>query len=191
LFSLACGGTQSGADTTEPHDDEAAAEPTEPAPAHEPPPRTTATSLAPAGAPRTLPSSTRPAPASSAASTEPFVEPVRPRRPQSPGEAAPEEDGPRFDAEIVSSRVRSVEPAITDCYLRELARDPSLQGTVNIEFRLIPEGSVVDVMVLENTVSPAVGACVASVIDALHFSPGPVGGSILYRYPFVFEQGRR
>lgn len=183
--SVGCGGSQSSGSTTaeaEPAATEAAAEP---APA--PRPRGTATPLAPTGADRTLATNPRPP---STTQPDTFVEPPRaPRGQVQTGEAT--EDGPYFDAAIVEARLHAVGGDITACYERELASHPGLHGTMNIEFRLLPSGSVVDVIAIQNSVSPTVASCVTAVIGALRFSPGPVGGSILYRYPFEFEPGRR
>ena len=94
-----------------------------------------------------------------------------------------------FDPRIVAMRIRGEATRIKRCYERELARDPTLRGTVRVEFTIMPDGQVVAVNATENSVSPVVGECVVEVLDALTFSPGPVGGSVRYRFPFVFEHG--
>ena len=179
-----CGGRQHEESTPEPPEDTS-----EPAPAPEPPARTVATPLAPAGGPRTLPSTDRATPPGSGVAMEPFVEPTRVPRVQPPG-TTPEPE-PEFDTEIVSARIQASADAITACYDRELARDPNLRGRLHIEFRLMPDGSVIDVIAIQNSLTPVVASCVTAIIGGFQFSPGPVGGSILYRYPFEFEPHSR
>ncbi|MCB9661727.1 MAG: AgmX/PglI C-terminal domain-containing protein [Polyangiales bacterium] len=94
-----------------------------------------------------------------------------------------------FDSRIVASRIRGQASAIKRCYERELARNPTLRGTVRVEFTIQTSGAVSGATATENSVSPAVGSCVTGVIGRLRFSPGPTGGSVRYRFPFVFEPG--
>lgn len=94
-----------------------------------------------------------------------------------------------FDSRIVASRIRAQSSAIKRCYERELARNPTLRGAVRVEFTIQTSGAVSGTAATENTVSPAVGSCVVGVIGRLRFSPGPTGGSVRYRFPFVFEPG--
>lgn len=78
---------------------------------------------------------------------------------------------------------------IKRCYEVELAYDRTLRGEIRVEFTIWTDGSVEGVTLSENTLSPTVGDCVASLIDGLHFTPGPIGGSVRYRFPFRFEPG--
>lgn len=94
-----------------------------------------------------------------------------------------------FDSRVVAARIRSLSTEIKRCYERELARDPHLRGAIRVEFTLTQDGWIVGTTVTENTVAPAVGECVIAVISSMHFSPGPIGGSVRYRFPFVFEPG--
>ena len=72
---------------------------------------------------------------------------------------------------------------------RRSSAPPFPATTLRIEFAIMPDGEVVAVTATENTVSPGVGECVLAVIDALTFSPGPTGGFVRYRFPFVFVPG--
>ncbi|MBK7778185.1 MAG: AgmX/PglI C-terminal domain-containing protein [Sandaracinaceae bacterium] len=94
-----------------------------------------------------------------------------------------------FDSRIVASRIRAQSSAIKRCYERELQRNPTLRGAVRVEFTIQTSGAVSGTTATENTVSPAVGSCVVGIIGRLRFSPGPTGGSVRYRFPFVFEPG--
>lgn len=98
---------------------------------------------------------------------------------------APEVDGSLDSsaiAEVVRKRIRSIQ----DCYERELKRDSSLQGKIEIEFTIGASGAVDDVRVSNNRMgSEAVADCIASRIKRWRF-PQPDGGSVTVNYPFIF-----
>lgn len=91
-----------------------------------------------------------------------------------------------YDPRRVAARVRAQQNSIRVCYDHERASSPALRGALNVEFTIEPSGSVTGVNVSENSVSPSVGRCVAAAIARLQFHPGPTGGSVRYRYSFVF-----
>jgi outer membrane biosynthesis protein TonB len=103
--------------------------------------------------------------------------------------AAPSVASGEFDSRIVASRIRGTSSRIKRCYERELAQNPTLRGGLRIEFTIMSDGSVAHTQATENTISPTVGACVVEVIASLRFTPGPTGGSVRYRFPFLFEPG--
>lgn len=98
---------------------------------------------------------------------------------------APEVDGALDSgaiAEVVRRRIRSVQ----DCYERELKRDASLAGKIEIEFTIDEEGNVEEARVSNNKMgSDAVGECIVSRIRRWKF-PKPQGGSVTVNYPFIF-----
>lgn len=94
-----------------------------------------------------------------------------------------------FDPRVVAARIRAQSEEIMLCYERELARDPRLRGAIRVEFTITMDGRVTGTTATENTVSPALGECVVALISSMYFSPGPSGGSVRYRFPFVFEPG--
>jgi TonB family protein len=107
------------------------------------------------------------------------------------GLAAPELAGlgGEFDARVVAARVRANADGIKRCYERELARNPTLGGELRIEFTILTDGSVVNLRASVNTISSVVEACVIDVLASMRFSPRPTGGSVRYRFPFLFDPG--
>ncbi|QQR89238.1 MAG: energy transducer TonB [Myxococcales bacterium] len=93
-----------------------------------------------------------------------------------------------FDSSLVVKMIRQRLGAIKACYERELKRNPSLSGKVTVEFTIQQSGSVSGAKSVENsTGDAAVAGCVVSAVQRFRFNPGPEGGSVTFRYPFVFE----
>ncbi|MBI5511205.1 MAG: energy transducer TonB [Deltaproteobacteria bacterium] len=98
---------------------------------------------------------------------------------------APEVDG-ALDSEAVAKVVRARQRMVQDCYERELKRDPTLQGKIEIEFTIGEDGRVVDAKVAANRMgSNAVGDCIISRLRSWRF-PKPNGGSVTVNFPFIF-----
>lgn len=92
-----------------------------------------------------------------------------------------------FDQGRVSSAIRARSAAFRACYERELRNNPSLAGKVTVQFTIVPAGTVSGASAVENTTgSASLGSCVVSTISRLRWNPGPDGGSVSFRYPFVF-----
>lgn len=92
-----------------------------------------------------------------------------------------------FDAATVVSMIKIKMGAIKACYERSLRQNPTVAGKVTIEFTIVPVGTVTAPTIVANTTGDeAVGQCVVATIQTLRFKPGPVGGSVVYSYPFVF-----
>ncbi len=93
-----------------------------------------------------------------------------------------------FDSQLVAREIRKRLGQIKSCYERELRRNPTLSGKVSVEFTIQESGSVSGAKAVENsTGDAAVASCVVGVISRFRFNPGPEGGSVNFRYPFVFE----
>jgi TonB family protein len=98
---------------------------------------------------------------------------------------APEVDG-ALDSEAVAKVVQGRKRMVQDCYERELKRDPTLQGKIEIEFTIGEDGRVIDAKVAANRMgSAAVGECIISRLRAWRF-PKPNGGSVTVNFPFIF-----
>ncbi len=101
---------------------------------------------------------------------------------------APEVDGsldPKEVARYVRARLRSIQ----DCYNRELKRNPSLSGKIEIEFTIGENGRVEDTEAITNKMgSSAVANCIMGRIKRWRF-PKPDGGSVTVAYPFIFTPG--
>lgn len=70
------------------------------------------------------------------------------------------------------------------CYEKELLNDPNLQGTVNVDFTIMGDGSVSQV---KASGLPPVDTCVETVFAAMRFAPPQAGGMITVHYPLVFQ----
>jgi TonB family protein len=93
-----------------------------------------------------------------------------------------------FDAALVQTQIKQRLKSITRCYESELRKNPSLSGKVTVTFTIQERGNVTDAKASENTTgSPAVADCVTRTISRFRFNPGPDGGSVTFRYPFVFQ----
>lgn len=98
---------------------------------------------------------------------------------------APEVDG-SLDGESVAKVVRARLRSIQDCYEKELKRDASLQGKIEIEFTIGSGGEVDDARISANKMgSAAVGDCIVSRVRRWRF-PAPSGGRVTVNYPFIF-----
>jgi TonB family protein len=99
--------------------------------------------------------------------------------------AAPEVDG-ALDSDAISRVVRTRKRMVQDCYERELKRDPSLSGKIEIEFTIDESGRVSEAYVSRNQMgSDAVGDCITARIRRWRF-PKPDGGSVTVNFPFIF-----
>jgi TonB family protein len=93
-----------------------------------------------------------------------------------------------FDAATVQRQIKQRLKSITRCYESELRKNPSLAGKVTVTFTIQERGNVTDARASENTTgSAAVAECVTRTISRFRFNPGPDGGSVTFRYPFVFQ----
>jgi TonB family protein len=93
-----------------------------------------------------------------------------------------------FDAGTVQRQIKQRLKSITRCYESELRKNPSLAGKVTVTFTIQERGNVTDARASENTTgSAAVADCVTRTIGRFRFNPGPEGGSVTFRYPFVFQ----
>lgn len=93
-----------------------------------------------------------------------------------------------FDAALVQRQIKQRIRSITRCYESELRKNPGLAGKVTVTFTIQERGNVTGAKATENTTgSPAVADCVTRAISRFRFNPGPDGGSVTFRYPFVFQ----
>ena len=93
-----------------------------------------------------------------------------------------------FDAALVQQQIKQRLKSITRCYESELRKNPNLQGKVTVTFTIQERGNVTNARATENsTGSPGVADCVTRTIARFRFNPGPEGGSVTFRYPFVFQ----
>ena len=103
------------------------------------------------------------------------------------GASGPEARG-TLDSRHVVRGIQARMPAIKRCYQSQLRRNPSLRGKLTVELAIEERGRVAAARALENTTgSPAVADCVMVVLQKLHIDPGPEGGTVRFKYPFIFH----
>lgn len=95
-----------------------------------------------------------------------------------------------LDSRVVIRAVRGLSRALTRCYEHQLtSRSPDLRGSVDVAFDIEESGEVSRVRAAENTTgSTELAQCAVAAFRRLpRFHPGPVGGSVSFRFPIVFE----
>jgi len=86
-------------------------------------------------------------------------------------------------ARVVRRRMKSVQA----CYERELKRNPSLSGKIEVEFTIGENGRIEEALIAYNGMgSKPVGNCIVSRIRRWKF-PKPDGGSVTVNFPFIFS----
>jgi hypothetical protein len=112
----------------------------------------------------------------------------------SPGARPQLADEPEVDKDYIRGQVREIIPLLTECYEKELARDPKLAGKVVVNFTiegapdvggLVTESAIdADASTLE---SPAVRDCIQDTMYALEIAAPKGGGVVKVVYPFEFS----
>ncbi len=90
-----------------------------------------------------------------------------------------------LDKNLIRRYIRRSLAQVRFCYEKRLIDHPDLTGTVKVDFRIGPNGSVISSVArgMDKTVSD----CVARVIRGLRF-PAPKGGGVVdVHYPFTFK----
>jgi hypothetical protein len=96
-----------------------------------------------------------------------------------------------FDERAVVRMIQTRRAQITACYEHAILSDPTLRGRVEIQMTIEESGSVSGVRTVENGMgTDVVARCIETRVRGFRFSPGPTGGSVQFRFPFVFEQQR-
>jgi len=93
-----------------------------------------------------------------------------------------------LDRDVIRRIVRAHINEIRYCYNQVLARDPSDQGRVAIQFTISGTGKVPSAVVQESTMRSAlIGNCMAQTVRRWTFPKPEGGGSVVVIYPFVLE----
>jgi FHA domain len=90
-----------------------------------------------------------------------------------------------LDKAIIRRYIKRNLAKIQYCYEKELLAKPSLSGTVQTTFLIMPNGTVSSAS--GNGVDATVASCVASVVKAIEFPKPKNGGSVQVNYPFIFR----
>ena len=83
-------------------------------------------------------------------------------------------------------RLRGVRQRVQRCYEREVTRDPTLAGRIDVELEVHPAGTTTSRITQNGTGSRRLGECITAAASSLRFPEGPEGGSVRYAFPFVF-----
>jgi FHA domain len=90
-----------------------------------------------------------------------------------------------LDKAIIRRYIKRNLAKIQYCYEKELLAKPSLSGTVQTQFLIMPNGTVASAS--GNGVDGSVASCVASVVKGIEFPKPKNGGSVQVNYPFIFR----
>jgi hypothetical protein len=97
--------------------------------------------------------------------------------------------GGRLPPEVIQRIVRAHFADFRICYDGGLARNPNLEGRVDIRFVINRDGGVTDAILNANTLPDcSVGRCVANAFKKLSF-PEPQGGIVTVVYPIMLAPG--
>lgn len=101
--------------------------------------------------------------------------------------ATPEVTGGSLDKEVIRRVIQRHAHQVRYCYEKGLAKNPTLEGTVAVAFRINAEGNVESSVVKQSTLNnPEVDSCIAGLVLRWAF-PKPVGGTVGVTYPFVLR----
>ena len=91
-------------------------------------------------------------------------------------------------SETLGPIVRRAMPQLRRCYEKELRSNPSLAGTIKVEFSISPSGQVGGVRDVSPIPFPssATTACVLERFKGLHF-PSHAGDVVRVTYPITFK----
>lgn len=90
-----------------------------------------------------------------------------------------------LDKAIIRRYIKRNLPKIQYCYEKELLAKPSLAGTVQTQFLIMPNGTVASAT--GSGVDGTVASCVAAVVKSIEFPKPKNGGSVQVNYPFIFR----
>jgi len=89
---------------------------------------------------------------------------------------------------LIKRVVRTKSGEVRRCYVKGLARDPTLRGKVVIRFTIAPSGKVVASKVQTSTLgNRQVAACIARAVGRWRFRRPAGGGVVIATYPFVLR----
>ena len=100
-----------------------------------------------------------------------------------PGRVAPD----LLDKEVIRRYIRRRTPQYKHCYEQPLLLDPTLQGTVTVQFTIGPDGTVLALYATADTVAmEKVADCVGERVRGVQFPKPTPSGLVNVRFPFVF-----
>ncbi len=91
--------------------------------------------------------------------------------------------------EVIRRSIRRHINQIRYCYEQQLARQPNLEGRVQIRFVIAPSGAVTTSTVAGSTMgNPAAEQCIARAVQRITFPQPEGGGVVIVTYPFMFQR---
>lgn len=89
--------------------------------------------------------------------------------------------------EVAENVVRKKVVELDACYQQALVEDPTLSGSVIVEFRVLPGGYALDTRVKESTMtSPALDNCLWNRVRGAEFGKTQNGAEVVVEFPFEF-----
>jgi TonB family protein len=94
-----------------------------------------------------------------------------------------------LDRELVRRVIQENKNQIRACFERLLNQDPDLNGKVQTQFTIGPDGRVLEAKVSQSTTGNSeLDTCVASRVRLWVFPKPKGGGTVVVSYPFIFKQ---
>jgi len=90
-----------------------------------------------------------------------------------------------IDHKIIRRRVRLAEARLSNCWRHELFAAPTLQGTAELHFAILPSGETANVSVDGSLESDAVRQCIAQ--DVATWQWPETDGTTVVNYPLTFQ----
>ena len=92
-----------------------------------------------------------------------------------------------LDKELIRRVIRQHMSEVKFCYEKELTRNQTLSGRVQVQFAITSTGTVATSMVEQSTLgNPQAESCIAGAVHRWVF-PKPQGGIVIVHYPFVLK----
>lgn len=99
--------------------------------------------------------------------------------------------GGNFDKQIIKRIVNQKKAEITQCYNKELQKDPALKGKITIKWTITPDGHVEKIEIVSNELkNDAIAACLTGRIAVWRFPNPKAGASVEVSYPFNFDSSK-
>jgi TonB family protein len=113
--------------------------------------------------------------------------------PQPQRQPEPQPSSPPPSAEIEEDNVRFVVqhhlPQVQSCYERALKQDARLEGVIELQFTLQPDGTATSAhSVANSTGNDGLATCLSHLVESWQF-PRPADGPLDFVYPFAFAGG--
>lgn len=95
-----------------------------------------------------------------------------------------------LDRSLIDAAVKRHLSQIRYCYQRQLARDPSLQGKITVQFTIASDGAVSRSRIKSSSMGSAeVEGCISDRFLRMQFPQPSGGGIVIVSYPFMFSPG--